>query len=276
MQPKSPVQVVDLFPVLQAKLLELLGSLMPEQFQEPSSCPGWSVQDLTAHLLGDDLGILSGGRDRYSSGTYTGSDWQELLRFINDKNEAWVAALRRLSPRVLIELLESSGARVHQHFASLDLMAPGPNVAWAGSGPMPMWLHVAREYTERWIHQMQIRDAVGAPALDEPRLLHPLLDTFVHALPVAFRDTTAPAGAHVAVEISGAAGGTWSLIRGEAAWELGERVETPPTAVVLLDPDTAWRLWTKGIQPEGARNTVTFEGDKRLCEPVLNAVAMIV
>ena len=36
-------------------------------------------------------------------------------------------------------------------------------VNWAGPEPAPIWLDPAREYTERWVHQQHIRDAVRNP-----------------------------------------------------------------------------------------------------------------
>ena len=68
--------------------------------------------------------------------------------------------MRRFSPAVIIDMLRSSGDRFVAHLRTLDLAATGPTVDWAGPGPHPMWLHVAREYTERWSHHQQIRDAV--------------------------------------------------------------------------------------------------------------------
>ncbi len=267
--------MVDLFQDERAILVELLESLAQSQWDLPTACPGWSVKDVVAHVLGDDLNNLSGGRDHHSSGRFEGSGWADLVAFVNERNEAWVDALRRLSPRALIELLGFSGGRLEPYFRSLDPMAIGPNVAWAGSGPHPMWLHIAREYTERWLHQMQVREAVGAPGLYEWGLFHPVLDTFVHALPVACKATDAPAGAHVLLDIRGDAGGRWSLVREPARWVLAEEVEASPRAIVRLDQVTAWRLWTKSMTPEQARPLVQIEGDEALGEPVLRAVAII-
>jgi hypothetical protein len=56
-------------------------------------------------------------------------------------------------------------------------------------------LELAREYTERWLHQQHIRDAVGAPGQTDPRFLAPVLATFAHAFPVALRRVTAAASA---------------------------------------------------------------------------------
>jgi hypothetical protein len=46
-------------------------------------------------------------------------------------------------------------------------------VSWAGPDTSPAWLDIARDYTEFWVHQQQIRDAVDRPGADRPQLLHP-------------------------------------------------------------------------------------------------------
>jgi hypothetical protein len=97
-------------------------------------------------------------------------------------------------------------------------------VTWAGPEPAPVWLDVAREYTERWHHHQQIRDALGRPALTAPRLFAPVLDTLVRALPHTFRDVQAPDGTHVKLTITGDAGGVWSLVRDER-WSLLRKLQ---------------------------------------------------
>src|SRR4029079_2808652 len=100
------------------------------------------------------------------------------------------------------------------------LEAIGDPVDWAGPEPAPVWMHVAREYTERWLHQQQIRDALGRRGLMERRMFAPVLDTFVRALPHRFRDVASSDGTHVRLTITGNAGGMWSLIRERGGWRL--------------------------------------------------------
>jgi hypothetical protein len=45
------------------------------------------------------------------------------------------------------------------------MFAMGEPVTWAGPEPAPIWLDIAREYTERWLHQAQVRDATRNPPL---------------------------------------------------------------------------------------------------------------
>ncbi|MBI5284818.1 MAG: maleylpyruvate isomerase family mycothiol-dependent enzyme [Chloroflexi bacterium] len=275
MRPLQPIDVIHLFPEERAALLALLESLSPDDWRRPTVCAGWSVQDLAAHVLGDDLGSVARGRDGYSDSWIDASSFDALVAAINELNEAWVRAMRRLSPQLLCEMLRFSGERVFAYFASLDLAATGGPVDWAGPGPAPVWLDVAREYTERWAHQQQIRDALARPGLTDRRLFAPVIDAYVRALPHTFRDTPAPDATHVRVDITGHAGGAWSLLREGGRWSLYAGDDAPAAARVTLDQDTAWRLFTKGITPAAARPEARLEGDPALAEQVLQTVSVL-
>ena len=105
----------------------------------------------------------------------------------------------------------------------------GIPVDWVlAPGPAPVWLDVAREYTERWIHQAQLRDATGRPRVDDRWALYPVFDTFMLALPNALWEVAAPEGANVHVTVRGAAGCTWIVRKTAAGWEFGsDRVLSP-------------------------------------------------
>ncbi|MBV9939536.1 MAG: maleylpyruvate isomerase family mycothiol-dependent enzyme, partial [Acidobacteriaceae bacterium] len=66
---KSPdkIMIVDRFAPLRAHLLTLLAELGEEDWARPTAAPGWSVKDVTAHLWGGDVAILSGKRDGFRS-----------------------------------------------------------------------------------------------------------------------------------------------------------------------------------------------------------------
>jgi hypothetical protein len=160
------------------------------------------------------------------------------------------------------------------------MFAMGEPVSWAGPEAAPVWLDIAREYSERWLHQAQIRDAVKSPPLTEPRLFLPLLDTLVRALPHTFRETDASEGTHVRLDVTGvgAAGSApvhWSLVRDAGRWALFDACPVEPAAVVRMDGDTAWRLFTKGISKEAALARVRIEGNRALGEKVLDTVSII-
>ena len=275
MQPPEPILVADLFPELLDRLLALLRALDDEQWQRPTACAGWSVHDVALHLLAGDVGILSRRRDDYRPGEAAIQSWEELVAFINRHNAIWVEATRRISPRLLVDLLAFTGPQVTETFQGWDPGAMGGAVSWAGEEPAPVWLDLAREYTERWLHQQHIREGVGAPLLEQPRYLAPVLAAFVHALPVAYRQTPAAAGALVVLTIPGAAGGDWTLRREDGEWQLLVGAAGEPASRIVLPAGVAWRLFTRGLAPDAARAEVTVTGDPDLAAPLFDAGAII-
>lgn len=271
------VVVAHLFPPERASLVELLSSLGPKQWQAPTVCAGWLVKDVALHLLGGDIDLLSRRRDGATPAETPSrpAGFQALVASLDRLNQTWVEATRRISPRLLCDLLAVTGEATFRYLDSLDLFAVEESVSWIRPEPVPNWLDVARQYTERWTHQQQIRDAVGVPGLKEPAFMAPVLATFVHALPRAFTGVPAAVGMTVEVVIAGEAGGCWVLTRSPRGWELAAGTAAASRARVALDAETAWRLWTKQIRPNAAQAAVSISGDRGLGLPVLNAVAII-
>jgi uncharacterized protein (TIGR03083 family) len=282
--PITPGGALDVRPLLpgeRAALLDLLAKLTPAQWAAATICPGWSVKDIALHLLGDDVGVLSRLRDGFVHPAFgEGLDVSTLpglIAAIDRQNAVWVEGVRRISPRLLIELLELTGRLSAEYYASLDLLALGSPVDWAGPAPAPVWLDIAREYTERWVHQQHIRDAVGVPGLKERQWLAPVLKTFVRGLPRALSDAPAPDGATLHLIVTGEAGGAWLARRHGQAWIL-DAVSEPAaeaTATVALDQDIAWRLFTKGIAKEEAKRAARIEGDSLLADRVFDTVSIL-
>ena len=209
----EPLETIGLFPGLLAELVKTLKSLSSEEWDLPTPCPGWSVHDLASHVLGVEVGQLSTGRDGHGAALIDGGVWDDLVAGLNDQNERWVRSMRGVSPRLLMDLISSTGEQANRYLASLDPLLPGPIVSWAGEAPAPMWLHIAREYTERWHHQQQLRMAAARPLLTDPYWFAPVIATFVHGLPRSYSDVDAPVGSIVRLTICGPSGGTWQIVR---------------------------------------------------------------
>jgi uncharacterized protein (TIGR03083 family) len=275
MRPASPVEARDRFEPERSALLELLDGLSPGDWQAATICPGWSVKDIAAHLVGDDLSILARWRDDYAGGSFSLDSWDEVVAEINRRNGAWVDAMRRLSPALVVDLLRWTAAPTLEAFRDRDPNATGSPVSWAGPNPAPGWLHVAREYTERWHHQQQIREAAGRPLLDDPAFLEPVLATFARSLPRAYRDSPAPTGTQIGVDFSGPAGSRWAVVRQDDRWSLLEGPADDPVAVIRIGQDAAWRLFTRGLPRDAAAKAVSVEGEPSWREPFLGAVAIL-
>lgn len=268
-----PIDVRPLFAPQQAAFAGLLGGLSPAQWARPTACPGWDVKDVAAHVLGDHVGRLSRHRDGYLPPRLPGGE--ALPASLDRFNGEWVAAARRISPPLLVDLLQATGDQVAQLWQSVDPGSLSEAVSWAGPGPAPAWLDAAREFSEYWTHHQQICDATGQPGLMSPRYAGPVIDTFMRALPHTLRGETAPEGTAVQVTVTGPGAGEWTCTRGAGRWSLRRQPHPEPAARVELDTGTAWRLCTRGITPQQAAGRARVGGDRRLAAAALQIVSII-
>ncbi len=275
MQKPAPIITVHLFPLVLDALLELLTQFSPAEWEMPTVSAGWTVKDTALHLLGDEVAILSSQRDGFSEPGGPGPSWLELVEWLNARNEAWVRTARRISSRLLCDLLRFTGDQANAYFQQLDPFAFGGPVSWAGPDPAPVWLDIAREYTERWHHQQHIRDAVGKPGLVDPEYLQPVFATFVYALPYTYRSVYAPNGTCVTLSIIGKSESSWSILREGQRWQLYAGKPAQPQVEVVLPENVAWRLFTKGISREIGEKLATFHGDPLLGAQLLEIVSII-
>jgi hypothetical protein len=202
---------------------------------------------------------------------------RDFVAFINALNAQWVGASKRLSPRVLTDLYERASGDVADWFESLPLEAPALfPVSWAGEQASEGWFDIGREFTELWHHQQQIRMAVGADVLSDPRYLGAVIDVAVRGLPHAFRDVSAGPGQTVVFDISGPAGGRWTLVRETERWTLWRGEPSAVTARIRLDDDAAWKLLFNALPDDDAARAVRVEGPPQLAAALLRARSVIV
>lgn len=271
----SDAPVVDTRPLLsreREEFIALLGRLDAPDWARPTSCPGWTVKDVALHVAGDDLSMLSIARDGDLSGRLLARDRDDLVAALNAKNHDWVAANRGLSPRTIRGLLGWLGGELAVYYDGIDLRSVG-RVLWAADGPVPMWLDVAQDLTEHWLHQQQIREATGRPGLRDGEWLGIVLRTLMWAVPHHYRSVEATPGTVVAVSVQGAGGGEWSLTRMPMGWALDPLAPIRASGRLALTADDAVRLFAGADVPDGA---VTRTGDPALTAPFVSVRGFLV
>jgi uncharacterized protein (TIGR03083 family) len=277
-QPNSlkPILCAHLLRQVDEKLTDLLSALAPSEWELQTVAPLWKVRDVAAHLLDTALRKLSLVRDScYVEATGVRSQ-QDVISLVNRLNLEGVTVYRRLSPQVLIAMMKLATKQSAEFHESLDPFAAATfNVSWAGEETSLNWFDTARELTERWHHQQQIRLATHRPGIMTRDLYHPVLDCFLRGLPHAFLEVEASPGTVLVVEISGECGGQWFLERGPATWNLVPGSGSDFTARVIVPQELAWRLFTKGVDRSSARAQLEFEGDRDLGEKILHLTAIV-
>jgi uncharacterized protein (TIGR03083 family) len=272
----EPILCSQIIRQVDQHLIELLTSLDAAEWDLPTITPQWSVRDVAAHLLDTALRKLSRGRDKCRVDSVNVRSHQDVITLVNRLNHEGVTVNRRLSPKVLTQLMQLVCNQTADFYESLDPFAPAAiGVSWAGEMTSLVWFDNARELTERWHHQEQIRLATNRPGIMTSLLYHPVLDTFLRGLPHAYRDVTAADNTALLVEISGDCGGQWCLVRSHDTWSFTSDLPSAIVSHIMIPQSIAWRLFTKGIDRESARAKVTMTGDKTLAEHVLQLVAIV-
>ena len=195
---------------------------------------------------------------------------------INSLNAEGVRQYGQLSPDELILRMEAASRESAEYHQALDpfgvAMFP---VSWAGEEESANWFDTAREFTERWHHQQQIRVAVNKPGIMTREFYFPVLDCFMRALPYAYRNVAATAGTLAQFNISGGCGGNWYLFRDRAAWKLIASPAGEKISEMTIPQEIAWRIFTKGIAFEEARSHVRVTGDEAVGLHILKLISIV-
>lgn len=272
----EPILCAPLLRKVDRELLHLLSSLTAEEWEYRTVSPRWEVRDVAAHLLDTALRKLSMVRDGWFAEKQIPQTPQEVVLLVNRLNQEGVSVFRRLSPPVLIDLMKSACEQSADFHESLDPFAQATfNVSWAGEETSANWFDTARELTERWHHQQQIRLATGRPGILTREFYHPVLDCFVRGLPYAYRHVDAPAGTNILLEVSGESGGDWVLSREGHRWHFLREMPSQIACSVTVPEQIAWMLFTKGIDRDVAMSQIAIDGDERLAEGILRHVAIV-
>jgi uncharacterized protein (TIGR03083 family) len=277
--PLPPTDTRPYFRPVARELVALLRGLPDTAWNQPTVAGAWRVRDVVAHILDGSLRRVSFHRDRHPppAPEPPPRSEREFVAFINGLNAQWVEAARRLSPRVMTEVYELASGALADFVEALPADAPALfPVSWAGEASSEGWFDIGREFTELWHHQAQVRDAVGAPPLGDPQWLHAVLLIALRGLPHAYRDVPAATGKWLTIEVTGVAGGVWTLRRDEDRFRLWAGQEAGESARVTMSDDTAWRLLFNALPPGRADALVTRSGDPALSAPLLRARSVIV
>ncbi len=272
----EPILTAHLFSKLEGMLIELLRSLKPHDWEKQTIAPKWKVKDVAAHLLDTQLRKLTICRDGYAPEPPSINSHADLVAFINRLNHEGVTLYRRLSPNVLVSLMEVASRQSSEYHESLDPFADALfAVTWAGEDKSANWFDTAREFTERWHHQQQIRLAVDKPGIMIREFYYPVLDCFMRGLPFTYRTVSAKSGTLAQFNVSGESGGCWYLYRHGEAWKLIGVPDGEKVSETTIPQEIAWRVFTRGIEPDVAKSQVQVSGDTELGLHILGMMSIV-
>ena len=266
------IRVLDVFPQLSNELFSLLESLSYEEWEKETCLKGRTVKDLASHLVDTSLRRLALQRDGYFTESPQIASYDDLVSFIQKMNNDWIIATQRLSPRILITLLRNSELELVEFLNTLNLQdkAIFP-IDWAGEKESENWFDIAREYTEKWHHQMQIREALGnSEILYQPHFFQPIIDCFIKAIPFTYEKLD-KSNFNLEIEIIGQCGYTLYLQKSDEKVSFLQNVQTENK--IGITQEEFWKLVTNS-KP---KNEIAFtaRGDETVTSHFLNVVAVM-
>lgn len=275
-EPPQPIFTAHLFPKLEGMLIELLRSLTPLDWEKQTLAPRWNVKDVAAHLLDTQLRKLASARNQHQTKSAKIASDADLVALINSLNANGVKKYRQLTTDALISMMEIASRESAEYHQSLDPFAPAMfGVSWAGEEESANWFDTAREFTERWHHQQQIRLAVDKPGIMTREFYHLVLDCFMRALPHTYRNVPGQPGTMAQFNVSGECGGTWYLFREANTWKLISSPVGEKISDTTIPQEIAWRIFTKGIARQDAEAQLRVTGNRKVGLHVLSMVTIV-
>ena len=261
-------QLVDLMEHVWQSISELCDGFGEAEWNTPTDCPGWSVQDQVSHLAGSETGILGDPDPDHTPGeaalAHTRSEQGRRNEVVVDWRRPWAGA----------QVLSDFRAKTARRVAILRAMSDADFAVEMQTpvGPGPVSEFISIRIMDAWVHEQDIRRALNRPGgMDSAAAAH-ALGRIIRAMPyVAARRAQAPDGATAVFDITGPAGRVMPIgVDGGRGRELPQAPDNP-TVRITLDAETFGCLGCGRWDPDAALRAgkVAIEGDVSLGESIV-------
>jgi uncharacterized protein (TIGR03083 family) len=239
-------------------VLALGRGLSDPDWAAPTECPRWTVKDVYAHLIGGERWMVEGHPPP------------------EEGFEAWAAgpvlARREVPPAAVLDELREvyERRRVQLDRGGID---PDRPTQMATGQPMTLGQLLRVRVLEVWVHEQDVRRAVGRPGnLDSPAAAI-TGELFVAALPrVVARSAGAPRGSVVRLTTTGEV----AMDLAVAVDRAGRGALTSPDRPSLTHLTMSWESFTRLCAGRGSHSDheVRAAGDRELAERILANLAL--
>ena len=260
-------ELVAMLGMVWGSVSDLGGTLSEPEWKTETECPGWSVQDNLTHITAFEWRLLGRTEPEHT----VAGDLPHVKNDIGKSNEVFVDSRRSWTGEAaLTEFDEVTAARLTQlRGAAPEYFA---EETWTPAGPGQVRDLLPFRVFDSWVHEQDMRRAVGRPGdLDTP-VAAAALERITGAMPfVVGKKAGAPEGAAVVFTLSGPLARTLAIgVDGGRAKPLAD-VPPAPTATIATDTETFARLGTGRVSPDAALSDgrVVVEGDVDLARAVV-------
>jgi uncharacterized protein (TIGR03083 family) len=269
--------LITLLEAVWVDVADVCADLTAEQWDTATECPGWTVHDNVAHVIGTERMLLG---EQPASSTDAAGDAAHVRNDIGRANEQWIATYRGCDGAELVEELRTVTGR---RLEVLRAMSAGEwdREGFTPEGPGPYRLFMEIRLFDCWYHDQDIREALGRTGF----LDGPVADRSIGRIPakalgyVVGKKAGAPPSSTVVFEIDGVASIVTAVgVPPGGRAVLLEDVPVEPTARIAVDRRTFTRLAGGRWSGDDARRlgTVHVAGDADLGNRVVDNLAFTI
>ena len=251
-----------------SRLDTVLGDLDDEEWATPTNLPGWTVQDVVAHVIGTEEML----RGNAPAAEIDRTRFPHVRNDIGAFNEQWVETMRADAPGTILQRLRDVTAVRRRELAAMDA-ARWDAEGFTPAGPDTYGRFMRIRVFDCWLHEQDIRDAVGRPGGEDGPAAELALDEMSVSMPyVVGKRAGAPAGSTVRFELTGPAARRIDVEVAERA-SLVEGLEGDPTVTLTMPAGVFARLGGGRIDPAVGRDQIDLLGDTDLGERIVANLA---
>jgi len=256
-------------------LSSLGATLSDAEWGAVTPCPGWLVSAQYAHVIGTESMLLGRPNPEIDPGR-PGHVHNDIGGF----NEVWVAALASESrDAVLARLAEVTLTRMEALTAmgEEDFSAP----SWTPVGKADYRRFMQVRAFDCWVHEQDIRDAVGRPGHEDGPVAEQSVDEIVRAIGyIVGKKAGAEPGSSLRISLTGPVRRDINVAVIDGRAGAVEGLEVTPTASLALSSTAFTRLACGRVAPaavrDGALGGVEASGDTAFAERVVDHLAFTI
>ena len=267
----SPIETIDKLEAVWQSVSALGDELDEQQWKRSTELAGWTVQDNLSHLIGTER-MLQG----LPAAAMPPALGEHVKNPIGQFNEAEVEA-RRSRPgaevlaewKALVELRLTTLRNADEAYFAKEMPTP------TGPGTTADFLHI--RVLDCWLHEQDMRRAVGRPGNLAGSAAEHTIDRLVRTIPIVVGKRAAtPEGGAVVIDITGGVDRhiVCEVTGGRAAIVAASTAE--PLATITLDAEAFVVLATGRRVAADIPDRISISGDRQLGQRVVENLNMMI
>jgi len=254
-------------------LVTLAVDLDGQDWNHPTDCPGWTVKDIYAHIIGTESMLLGRPTPAVELPAHLPHVRNDMGKF----NETWVLSYSERSGAELLGDLAEVVTERRGALATMD-QAVFDALAWTPAGEDTYGRYMRIRVMDQWFHEQDVREAVGRPGHLDGLAPQVVLDELTAAIGyVVGKKASLPEGTTARIDLKGPMSHRWDVEVTDKA-RVVDWTSAEPTLTITMPGATFCRVvgGRRAWDHPWVRSATVIEGDHELAAQVLASLAYMI